>query len=54
VLVACILASSGVAPAAAFERIRVARGCGVPDTAEQREWVYQFAACVQPAALKMD
>jgi len=26
-----------------FERVRTARGCSVPDTAEQREWVEQFA-----------
>jgi protein-tyrosine phosphatase len=42
-LAACVLAASGVDPASARERIAVARGCAVPDTSEQREWVVQFA-----------
>lgn len=42
-LAACILAVSGVDPASAWDRITVARGCVVPDTAEQREWVVRFA-----------
>jgi protein-tyrosine phosphatase len=40
---ACILASLGEGPDAAFERIARARGCPVPDTAEQRDWVLRFA-----------
>lgn len=40
---ACVLASLGERPSAAFERIAAARGCPVPDTAEQREWVMRFA-----------
>jgi protein-tyrosine phosphatase len=43
-LAACVLAVSGVAAATAFDRIAVARGCGVPDTNEQREWVLRFAS----------
>lgn len=42
-LAACVLASSGVDPATAWERIAAARGCAVPDTHEQREWVMQIA-----------
>jgi protein-tyrosine phosphatase len=40
---ACLLVGAGLDPAAAFDRIQVARGCGVPDTTEQREWVSRFA-----------
>lgn len=42
-LAACVLSASGVEPASAWERIAAARGCAVPDTSEQREWVMQFA-----------
>jgi protein-tyrosine phosphatase len=42
-LVACVLAALGERPDVAFERIARARGCPVPDTAEQREWVKTFA-----------
>jgi protein-tyrosine phosphatase len=42
-LAACLLVAAGIDPAAAFTRIQDARGCPVPDTAEQREWVARFA-----------
>ncbi|HZV05374.1 MAG TPA: protein-tyrosine phosphatase family protein [Gemmataceae bacterium] len=42
-LAACVLAAGGAEPASAWERIAVARGCAVPDTSEQREWVMRFA-----------
>ena len=42
-LAACVLAAGGIDPSSAFERIAVARGCAVPDTSEQREWVVRFA-----------
>jgi protein-tyrosine phosphatase len=42
-LAACLLAAAGVDAPVAFERIRAARGCPVPDTPEQREWVARFA-----------
>jgi protein-tyrosine phosphatase len=42
-LAACVLVASGVDPASAWNRITVARGCAVPDTTEQRQWVVQFA-----------
>lgn len=41
-LAACVLAASGVDPTAALERVATARGCAVPDTSEQREWVMRF------------
>ena len=42
-LAACLLIVSGQDPETAFQHIGVARGCAVPDTAEQQEWV---GACV--------
>jgi protein-tyrosine phosphatase len=42
-LAACLLAAAGVDVRTAFERICAARGCQVPDTPEQREWVARFA-----------
>jgi protein-tyrosine phosphatase len=42
-LAACVLVVGGVNPSTAFERIAAARGCAVPDTSEQREWVVRFA-----------
>lgn len=43
VIAACLLVSAGELPHKAFERIGRVRGCQVPETAEQREWVEAFA-----------
>jgi protein-tyrosine phosphatase len=43
IIAVCLLALGGVEIKDGFERVRTARGCSVPDTAEQREWVEQFA-----------
>lgn len=43
VVAACLLVSAGLQPDAAFGRLREARGCTVPDTEEQREWVTHFS-----------
>lgn len=40
---ACLLVSAGLHPDAAFARLREARGCSVPETEEQRQWVVQFS-----------
>lgn len=40
---ACVLTALGARPAAAFDLIALARGCPVPDTEEQREYVEKFA-----------
>jgi len=40
---ACVLALRGMPPVEAFERIAAARGCQVPDTLEQLNWVVKFA-----------
>lgn len=42
-MAACLLAAAGADVDAAFARIGQARGCGVPDTPEQRAWVARFA-----------
>lgn len=42
-LAACLLIMTGVDPDMAFQRLSAARGCTVPETAEQREWVRKFA-----------
>lgn len=42
-LAACVLAALGEKPEVAFERVGRARGCAVPDTPEQKEWVVRFA-----------
>jgi acetyltransferase len=38
-VVASVMAAFGEEPAAAFEKIGAARGCPVPDTTEQKDWV---------------
>jgi protein-tyrosine phosphatase len=42
-IAACLLVSSGLDVDDAFQRISLARGYSVPETAEQREWVRKFA-----------
>jgi protein-tyrosine phosphatase len=44
ILAALVLTSSGEDPARAFEAVEKARGCPVPETAEQRAWVGEVAA----------
>jgi len=42
-LAACVLVAAGEEPETAFQHISAARGCAVPETVEQQEWV---KACV--------
>ncbi len=42
-LCACLLVRQGLSSESAFQKIQIARGCAVPDTAEQRKWVESFA-----------
>jgi len=44
------LALMGIDVRTAFERIAEARGCPVPDTEEQRNWVEQFARSLRATA----
>ena len=45
-LAACVLAAGGIDAVTAFERIAAARGCAVPDTNEQREWVRRLNGAI--------
>ena len=39
---ACTLIHLGWSPLAALKKIESARGCSVPDTDEQREWIIRY------------
>lgn len=43
VIAACALLRTGLSVDSAFRAIEESRGCPVPDTLEQREWVEQFS-----------
>ncbi len=43
-IAASLLVYEGLEVETAFARIEAARGCAVPDTVEQRQWVARFAA----------
>lgn len=49
-IAACTLVLGGIDAKEAFERIERSRGCPVPDTLEQREWVLRFANSQRPVA----
>jgi protein-tyrosine phosphatase len=42
-IVACALIRTGLSADSAFRAIQEARGCSVPDTTEQREWVERYS-----------
>ena len=42
-IAACLLVSSGAVPETAFEQLSETRGCPVPETTKQQEWVESFA-----------
>jgi len=42
-IAACLLVLSGIVPEAAFLRVSEGRGCSVPETSEQRQWLMEFA-----------
>lgn len=42
-LASAVLTASGIDVETAFQRVATARGCPVPDTLEQKEWVAKFA-----------
>ena len=50
VIAASVLMAAGVEAETAWVRVKKARGCPVPDTAEQRAWVARFVKTL-PAAL---
>jgi protein-tyrosine phosphatase len=42
-IAACVLVKMGLLPEAAFRIIEESRGCPVPDTPEQRQWVERYS-----------
>ena len=42
-IAASLLVLFGIDPEAAFQRISEGRGCSVPETSEQRQWLMEFA-----------
>jgi protein-tyrosine phosphatase len=46
-MVSCLLVALGSDPEIALLRTATARGCAVPDTEEQRQWIYSFARYVE-------
>jgi protein-tyrosine phosphatase len=42
-IAASLLVLSGIVPEAAFLRVSEGRGCSVPETSEQRQWLMEFA-----------
>ena len=49
-IAACVLILAGITPEVVFQRLSAARGCPVPETAEQRQWVIEFARELTPAS----
>ena len=49
ILAAATLIALGQRPEQALAAVAAARGCAVPDTSQQREWVERYAARHQPA-----
>jgi protein-tyrosine phosphatase len=49
-MAACLLVALGVDPEAAIQRVSAARGCPVPETPEQRQWIIEFVVAA-PASL---
>jgi protein-tyrosine phosphatase len=47
-IAACVLVELGLSPDDAFLAIERARGCPVPDTPEQREWVERYSGPSKP------
>lgn len=45
-IVASVLVRTGLSVDSAFRTIQEARGCSVPDTAEQRQWVERYSSRV--------
>jgi protein-tyrosine phosphatase len=48
-IAACVLVAAGVEAEVAWEKVKAARGCPVPDTADQRAWVVRLAETLSAA-----
>ena len=47
-IAACVLVRMGLSPEVAFRTIEESRGCPVPDTPEQRQWVERYSDSSEP------
>jgi protein-tyrosine phosphatase len=47
-IAACVLIRNGFSANSAFQTIEESRGCPVPDTPEQRQWVERFSVSSRP------
>jgi protein-tyrosine phosphatase len=47
-IAACVLIRNGLSVESSFQSIKESRGCPVPDTAEQRQWVEGFSVSSEP------
>jgi len=47
-IAACVLIRNGLSVESAFQAIEESRGCPVPDTPEQRQWVERFSVSSEP------
>ena len=47
-IAACVLTRNGLSLHSAFQAIEESRGCPVPDTPEQRQWVERFSVSSKP------
>ncbi len=50
-IAASLLVLAGIAPEAAFLRVSEGRGCSVPETPQQRQWLMEFAQDKPPHIL---
>src|SRR4030067_2746221 len=53
-IAASLLVLSGIVPEAAFQRVSKGRGCSVPETSEQRQWLMEFAQDKTPQILNKE
>ena len=51
-IAACLLVLVGTNPETAFRAISAARGCSVPETPHQRQWVIEFARVLTPVSAR--
>jgi protein-tyrosine phosphatase len=51
-IAACLFVFGGNHPELALRAISAARGCSVPETPDQRQWVIEFARMLTPVAAK--
>jgi protein-tyrosine phosphatase len=47
-IAACVLVKMGFSAEAAFHAIELSRGCPIPDTPEQRQWVERYSDSLKP------